>query len=120
MQNLRSMKTSAYWITKVVCKHWGVEYADVLRSSRQRRLFFVRMTLAKFLREYTNHTLTSIGEFVGRDHATVSYYLKNYESEFYFNDEFRTFAQSIQEELDKDDKSDLMLELEDELNGIIG
>jgi chromosomal replication initiation ATPase DnaA len=104
----------------VVCKHWGVEYADVLSRSRKRKLFFVRMMLAKFLRDYTTYTLTSIGGFVGRDHSTILYYLRNYESEFYFNDEFRTFAKSIQDELDKEDKSDLMLELEDELNEIIG
>lgn len=81
---------------------------------------FIRMTIAYFLREYTNLSTTEIGKLIGRDHTTVIHYLKIYKYEFRFNEEFRNFAKSIKEELDDIPKDPFVLEIEDEFNEIYG
>lgn len=78
------------------------------------------MMIAHFLRQYTPLSTTEIGALISRDHSTVIYYLKAYESEFRFNEEFRNFAKSIKEELDDIPKDPFALEIEEEFNEIYG
>lgn len=95
-------------------------YSDVCGRCRKRELIFARMSIAHFLREYTPLSTTEIGALVGRDHSTITYYLKTYKDEFRFNGEFRNFAKSIKEELDDIPKDPFALEMEGEFNEIRG
>lgn len=107
-------------IIEITCRKWGVTYSDVVSRSRQQKLLFARMMIAKLLRQYKGMTLSQIGGLIGRDHATVLYYLKNWDAEFRFNDVFRTFAESVEEELKEADKSIFALEMEKEFNETFG
>ena len=78
------------------------------------------MTIAYFLRQYTTLSLMQIGSLLHRKHCTVIYYLKAYESEFRFNEEFRNFAKRIEEDLQDIINSSFVLELEEEFNEIRG
>lgn len=93
---------------------------DVCGRSRKQEVVYTRMMIAHFLRQYTPLSTTEIGALISRDHSTVIYYLKAYESEFRFNEEFRNFAKSIKEELDDIPKDPFALEIEEEFNEIYG
>ena len=107
-------------IIQTVCSKWRVLYSDVVGNCRKQPLPFIRMTIAYFLRQYTTLSLVQIGSLLHRKHCTVIYYLKAYESEFRFNEEFRNFANSIKENLQDITKSSFVLELEEEFNEIRG
>lgn len=107
-------------IIQTVCSKWRVLYSDVVGNCRKQPLPFIRMTIAYFLRQYTTLSLMQIGSLLHRKHCTVIYYLKAYESEFRFNEEFRNFAKSIKEDLQDIIRSSFVLELEEEFNEIYG
>ena len=107
-------------IIQTVCSKWRVLYSDVVGNCRKQPLPFIRMTIAYFLRQYTTLSLMQIGSLLHRKHCTVIYYLKAYESEFRFNEEFRNFAKRIEEDLQDIIKSSFVLELEEEFNEIYG
>lgn len=107
-------------IIQTVCSKWRVLYSDVVGNCRKQPLPFIRMTIAYFLRQYTTLSLMQIGSLLHRKHCTVIYYLKAYESEFRFNEEFRNFAKRIEEDLQDIIKSSFVLELEEEFNEIRG
>lgn len=93
---------------------------DVCGRSRKQEVVYTRITIAYFLRRHTILSTTEIGRLINRDHATILHYLKAYESEFRFNEEFRNFAKSIKEELDDIPKDPFALEIEEEFNEIYG
>jgi len=97
-----------------------VLYSDVVGNCRKQPLPLIRMTIAYFLRQYTALSLMQIGCLLHRKHCTVVYYLKAYESEFRFNEEFRNFAKRIKEDLQDIIKSSFALEKEEEFNEIRG
>lgn len=107
-------------IIQTVCSKWRVLYSDVVGNCRKQPLPFIRMTIAYFLRQYTTLSLMQIGSLLHRKHCTVIYYLKAYESEFRFNEEFRNFAKSIKEDLQDIIRFSFVLELEEEFNEIRG
>lgn len=107
-------------IIQTVCSKWRVLYSDVVGNCRKQPLPFIRMTIAYFLRQYTTLSLMQIGSLLHRKHCTVIYYLKAYESEFRFNEEFRNFAERIKEDLQDIIRSSFVLELEEEFNEIYG
>lgn len=107
-------------IIQTVCSKWRVLYSDVVGNCRKQPLPFIRMTIAYFLRQYTTLSLMQIGSLLHRKHCTVIYYLKAYESEFRFNEEFRNFAKRIEEDLQDIINSSFVLELEEEFNEIRG
>lgn len=107
-------------IIQTVCRKWRVLYSDVVGDCRKQPLPLIRMTIAHLLRQYTALSLMQIGSLLHRRHCTVVYYLKAYESEFRFNEEFRNFAKSIKEELDGIQKDPFALEIEEEFNEIYG
>ena len=107
-------------IIQTVCSTWRVLYSDVVGNCRKQPLPFIRMTIAYFLRQYTTLSLMQIGSLLHRKHCTVIYYLKAYESEFRFNEEFRNFAKRIEEDLQDIINSSFVLELEEEFNEIYG
>lgn len=107
-------------IIQTVCKTWNRSLDDVCGRSRKQEIVYTRMTIAYFLRQYTTLSTTEIGNLINRDHATISYYLKAYDSEFRFNKDFRNFAERIKEDLQDIIKSSFVLELEEEFNEIRG
>lgn len=107
-------------IIQTVCKTWNRSLDDVCGRSRKQDVVYTRMTIAHFLRKYTKLSTTEIGKLINRDHATILYYLKAYDSEFRFNKDFRNFAERIKEDLQDIIKSSFALEKEEEFNEIRG
>jgi hypothetical protein len=62
-------------LTELVLKTGITEY-EVRSKSREREITEVRQMYFKRAREITNITLYKIGKFIGRDHATVFYGIK--------------------------------------------
>jgi hypothetical protein len=61
---------------------------SIFGDSRKRPLVDARIIYAKIAREY-NHSYKSIGENIGKDHATIIHYMKNFDWLFSSNTEFR-------------------------------
>lgn len=107
-------------IIQTVCKTWNKSLDDVCGKSRNQDVVYTRMTIAYFLRRHTILSTTEIGRLINRNHSTIVHYLKAYDSEFRFNEEFRNFAERIKEDLQDIIKSSFALELEEEFNEIYG
>lgn len=51
---------------------------DISIKSRKRPVVEARMMYAKIMNRYTKSSLSDIGRMIGKDHATVIHYLKNF------------------------------------------
>lgn len=51
---------------------------DVSVKSRKRSIVEARMMYAKLMNRYTKSSLSDIGRMIGKDHATVIHYLRNF------------------------------------------
>lgn len=51
---------------------------DLTQKSRKRNIVEGRMMYAKLMKRYTNVSLSDIGRSLGKDHATIIHYLKNF------------------------------------------
>lgn len=51
---------------------------DLTQKSRKRYIVEGRMMYAKLMKRHTNVTLSDIGSVIGKDHATIIHYLKNF------------------------------------------
>lgn len=63
-------------------------------KSKQRIYLFPRMIVAYHLRTQ-GWTVSDIGFMLNRNHSTISYYLKKYDDEYRFNEDFRNLADEI-------------------------
>lgn len=61
---------------------------NIFGDSRKRNLVDARIIYAKIARE-SNHSYKSIGKHIGKDHATIIHYMKNFDWLFSSNTEFR-------------------------------
>lgn len=72
------MTNTAFEITKTVefvNEFFGV---DISSKSRKREIVEARMMYAKLMKRYTKHSLSAIGEPIGRDHSMIIHYNKNF------------------------------------------
>ena len=68
-------------IQKIVSEYYKIRIADMLSSSRTRRLSRPRQLAMALTKELTNHSLPDIGrQFGGRDHTTVLHACRTIES----------------------------------------
>jgi chromosomal replication initiation ATPase DnaA len=59
-------------ILKVICRELAMEFKEVKnRKTRLRDFVYARQLYAYFCKEYTNESLTKIGKFIYKDHATM-------------------------------------------------
>ena len=61
------------------CKTLGISKKLLLSSSRNHQLVTTRVVIARILRSY-NLTLDSIGQLLRKNHSTIIYYLKVFET----------------------------------------
>lgn len=61
-------------IQKVVTEVTGL---DLNKDTRKREYIYARVIYFKIARELTTHSLSDIGEHIGKDHSTVLFNLKN-------------------------------------------
>jgi hypothetical protein len=63
-------------------------------KSNQRVYLFPRMIVAHHLR-MQGWKISDIGFILNRDRTTISYYLKKYDDDYRFNEDFRNLADEI-------------------------
>lgn len=78
-------------VSQVCGANIGVRFRD---KSNKRIYLFPRMIVAYHLKTQ-GWTTTDIGFVLNRDHSTISYYLKKYDDEYRFNEDFRNLADEI-------------------------
>jgi chromosomal replication initiator protein len=62
------------YLQKVVSEHYNVDLEGLKSKSRKRELVIARQAVMYLAKQYTNHSLKSIGYYCGgRDHSTVIY-----------------------------------------------
>ena len=61
---------------------------NIYGNCRKRKLVDARIIYAKIAREY-NYSFKSIGRLIGKDHATIIHYMKNFDWLFSTDTEFR-------------------------------
>lgn len=103
---------------QMICNVYDVELDDVRGKSRQRFLVNVRVVIAGVLRSEYNLTFTEIGNFLNRDHSTITYYKAIYDDLIHYDKTFQDMLKSIEEVL-LDIRTDFQAELEDEFGGLI-
>jgi len=60
-------------IVKIISEHYELKDEDIFKKTRTKHLVKVRQFLIYFLREITQLSYTSIGEFLKKDHTTIIY-----------------------------------------------
>ena len=58
-------------IRQIICKGEGIPIELIGDITRKKEVSLARQFIFKFMREYTKESLTSIGTYCNRDHATV-------------------------------------------------
>lgn len=59
-------------ILKVVCRELQMNFEEVKnRKTRLRDFVYARQLYAYFCKQYTNESLSKIGKFINKDHATM-------------------------------------------------
>ncbi|GIW67263.1 MAG: chromosomal replication initiator protein DnaA [Candidatus Parcubacteria bacterium] len=66
-------KISPKKIVKVIAEHYEIKDEDVFKKTRTKHLVRARQFLIYFLREISQLSYTSIGEFLKKDHTTIIY-----------------------------------------------
>ena len=113
------MKANVDRIINKACELWGVSYEDVVGKRREVPLPFARAMIAKTIRETHDISLIEIGRIINRNHSTIIFYIKMYDTEYKYNQEFRNFANAMKE-VTMEMRTDFQEELDEELIGIIG
>ena len=75
--------------------------------------------VAKNIRDTFGLSFPMIGKIMERNHSSIIYYLKMYDAEYRYNQEFRNFANAMKE-VAFDIRNDFQEELDEELKEIIG
>ena len=59
-------------ILKVICRELQMDFDEVKnRKTRLREFVYARQLYAYFCKQYTNESLSKIGQFINKDHATM-------------------------------------------------
>jgi len=64
-------------ILKVICRELQMNFEEVKnRKTRLRDFVYARQLYAYFCKQYTNESLSKIGKFINKDHATMIHSIK--------------------------------------------
>jgi chromosomal replication initiator protein len=65
---------------KNISKALNVQVSDIIGNKRQREIVTARMIAAATIRNNTQLTLKEIGSIFGKDHSSIIYHLRQYDS----------------------------------------
>lgn len=72
----------------------GVSFKSITEDSRNRWHVYARMIYAHHCKKRGEHT-QHIAEEINHDQSTICYYLRNYDTEYKYNREFRAAAEKV-------------------------
>ncbi len=85
------------YIQKVVSDYFNVHTEDLKAKTRKKEIVIARQLAMYFTKDYTNHSLKSIGShFGGRDHSTVIHALQSVNDMIDTDARFRTSVNELQ------------------------
>jgi len=87
-------------IKDTVCKYYGIEPGDLYTKSRKREIVQARQIAMYFSKNYTNYSLSAIGEIVGKkEHGTVLHACKQITNLLETNKSLKKQIQEIETQL---------------------
>jgi len=88
------------YIQKTVSEYFHLKPADLKDKTRKKEIVIARQVAMYFSKEYTNHSLKSIGyHFGGRDHSTVIHAVQAVNDMIDVNANFKTTIADLKEKL---------------------
>lgn len=106
-------------IVRKTCSVFNITKEELRSKNQDRHLVYARMICVKHIKSLCNLSSSKIAEAINRDSSTVRYYLSVVEKECFYNSSFRTLSDEVGL-VCLEIRSDLEIELEQELNEIIG
>ena len=88
-------------IKRLVCKYYDVTLADLISRSRRQAIVRPRQVAMYLSRQYTDHSLQTIGKSFNRYHATALHALKAVEKGVRENGPFQKHVEFLSERLEK-------------------
>jgi chromosomal replication initiator protein len=88
-------------IKRLVCKYYDVTLADLISRSRRQAIVRPRQVAMYLSRQYTDHSLQTIGKSFNRYHATTLHALKAVEKGVRENGPFQKHVEFLSERLEK-------------------
>lgn len=83
-------------ILKVICRELEMDFDEVKnRKTRLREFVYVRQLYSYFCKKYTNYSLTKIGKFINKDHATIIHSIKQIKGYYDFNNVIKNDVDKI-------------------------
>lgn len=87
-------------ILRTICKELGMDFEEVkTKKTRLRKFVYARQLYAYFARIYTNESLTKIGKFINKDHATIIHSSTQIENFKEFDKEIRHHVRKLNNQL---------------------
>ena len=83
------MKIHSQIIIDKVSAYYEKDKQSLINKCRKGELVKVRQITFKFLRDYTNLSLAQIGQFYGKDHATVLHSIKQVKNHYETESDFK-------------------------------
>jgi len=88
------------YIQKTVAEYYHLKVADLKDKTRKKEIVIARQVAMYFSKEYTNHSLKSIGyHFGGRDHSTVIHAVQAVNDTIDVNTNFRASINDLKDKL---------------------
>ncbi len=88
------------YIQKTVAEYFHLKPSDLKDKTRKKEIVIARQVAMYFSKEYTNHSLKSIGyHFGGRDHSTVIHAVQSVNDMIDTNANFRNSVGDLKEKL---------------------
>lgn len=88
------------FIQKVVAEYFNLTVDDLKAKVRKKEIVIARQVSMYFSKNYTNHSLKSIGyHFGGRDHSTVIHAVHSVEDMMDYDSKFRSQVEALQKKL---------------------
>jgi len=88
-------------IKRLVCKYYNVSLTDMTSRSRRQAIVRPRQVAMYLSRQYTDHSLQTIGKSFNRYHATTLYALKAVEKGVQENGPFQKHVEFLSERLER-------------------
>jgi chromosomal replication initiator protein len=88
-------------IKRLVCKYYNVTLTDLISRSRRQTIVRPRQVAMYLSRQYTDHSLQTIGKSFNRYHATTMHALKAVEKGVRENGPFQKHVEFLSERLEK-------------------
>lgn len=83
-------------ILKVICRELQMDFDEVKnRKTRLKDFVYARQLYAYFCKEYTDESLTNMGKFIYKDHATMIYSIKEIKNFYEVDKEVRNDVDRI-------------------------